>query len=42
MDKRLSSHKATMEIVKKHDFKFTKSLGQNFLIPYLILIMLLL
>ena len=23
MDKRLSSHKATMEIVKKHDFKFT-------------------
>ncbi len=32
MDKRLSSHKATMEIVKKHDFKFTKSLGQNFLI----------
>lgn len=32
MDKRLSSHVATMEIVKKHNFKFTKSLGQNFLI----------
>ncbi|MBC2578113.1 16S rRNA (adenine(1518)-N(6)/adenine(1519)-N(6))-dimethyltransferase RsmA [Peptostreptococcus russellii] len=32
MNKRLSSHIATMEIVKKHNFKFTKSLGQNFLI----------
>ena len=32
MNKRLSSHVATMEIVKKHGFKFTKSLGQNFLI----------
>ena len=32
MDKRLSSHIATMDIVKKHKFKFTKSLGQNFLI----------
>ena len=32
MDKRLSSHIATMDIVKKHQFKFTKSLGQNFLI----------
>ncbi len=32
MNKRLSSHVATMEIVKKHNFKFTKSLGQNFLI----------
>lgn len=32
MNKRLSSHIATMEIVKKHGFKFTKSLGQNFLI----------
>lgn len=32
MNKKLSSHKATMDVVKKHDFKFTKSLGQNFLI----------
>lgn len=32
MNKRLSSHSATMELVKKHGFKFTKSLGQNFLI----------
>lgn len=32
MNKRLSSHKATMEIVKKHEFRFNKSLGQNFLI----------
>lgn len=32
MNKRLSSHIATMDIVKKHNFKFTKSLGQNFLI----------
>lgn len=32
MDKRLSSHKATMEVVRKHGFKFSKSLGQNFLI----------
>ena len=32
MNKRLSSHIATMEIVKKHNFKFSKSLGQNFLI----------
>ena len=29
---RLSSHKATKEIVNKHNFKFSKSLGQNFLI----------
>ena len=29
---RLSSHSATMDLVKKHGFKFTKSLGQNFLI----------
>ncbi len=32
MNKRLSSHSATMDLVKKHGFKFTKSLGQNFLI----------
>lgn len=32
MSERLSSHSKTMEIVKKHGFKFTKSLGQNFLI----------
>ena len=32
MNKRLSSHSATMDVVKKHGFKFTKSLGQNFLI----------
>ncbi|WAW15033.1 16S rRNA (adenine(1518)-N(6)/adenine(1519)-N(6))-dimethyltransferase RsmA [Peptostreptococcus equinus] len=32
MDKRLSSHKATMEVVNKHGFRFSKSLGQNFLI----------
>lgn len=32
MEKRLSSHSATMEVVKKHGFNFTKSLGQNFLI----------
>lgn len=29
---RLSSHKATKEVVNKHNFKFSKSLGQNFLI----------
>lgn len=29
---RLSSHKATKEIVQKHNFRFSKSLGQNFLI----------
>ena len=29
---RLSSHRATKEIVNKHKFKFSKSLGQNFLI----------
>ncbi|MFI3209915.1 MAG: 16S rRNA (adenine(1518)-N(6)/adenine(1519)-N(6))-dimethyltransferase RsmA [Peptostreptococcaceae bacterium] len=29
---RLSSHKATKSIVDKHRFKFSKSLGQNFLI----------
>jgi 16S rRNA (adenine1518-N6/adenine1519-N6)-dimethyltransferase len=29
---RLSSHKATKEIVQKHKFRFSKSLGQNFLI----------
>ena len=29
---RLSSHKATKEVVEKHNFKFSKSLGQNFLI----------
>ena len=29
---RLSSHKATKEVVRKHNFKFSKSLGQNFLI----------
>lgn len=29
---RLSSHKATKEVVQKHNFKFSKSLGQNFLI----------
>ncbi|MCC0662857.1 16S rRNA (adenine(1518)-N(6)/adenine(1519)-N(6))-dimethyltransferase RsmA [Clostridioides sp. ZZV15-6597] len=29
---RLSSHSATKEVVKKHNFKFSKSLGQNFLI----------
>ena len=28
---RLSSHKATKEVVQKHNFKFSKSLGQNFL-----------
>lgn len=32
MNKRLSSHSATMDLVKKHGFKFTKSLGQNFLV----------
>ena len=32
MEKKLSSHSATMEVVKKHGFNFTKSLGQNFLI----------
>lgn len=32
MEKKLSSHSATMEIVKKHGFRFSKSLGQNFLI----------
>lgn len=32
MVNRLSSHSATMEVVKKYGFKFTKSLGQNFLI----------
>ena len=32
MNKRLSSHSATMDLVKRHGFKFTKSLGQNFLI----------
>ena len=29
---RLSSHRATKEVVIKHNFKFSKSLGQNFLI----------
>ena len=29
---RLSSHKATKEVVQKHNFKFSKALGQNFLI----------
>lgn len=29
---RLSSHKATKSVVDKHNFKFSKSLGQNFLI----------
>ena len=29
---RLSSHRATKEVVNKHIFKFSKSLGQNFLI----------
>lgn len=29
---RLSSHRATKDIVDKHGFKFSKSLGQNFLI----------
>lgn len=29
---RLSSHKATKSVVEKHNFKFSKSLGQNFLI----------
>lgn len=29
---RLSSHKATKNIVDKHNFRFSKSLGQNFLI----------
>ena len=29
---RLSSHRATKEVVNKHNFKFSKSLGQNFLI----------
>lgn len=32
MNSKLSSHKATMEVVKKHGFRFNKSLGQNFLI----------
>lgn len=32
MNKRLSSRSATMDLVKRHGFKFTKSLGQNFLI----------
>ena len=29
---RLSSHRATKEVVNKHNFKFSKSLGPNFLI----------
>ena len=29
---RLSSHRATKEVVNKHNFKFSKSSGQNFLI----------
>ena len=29
---RLSSHRATKEVVNKHNFKYSKSLGQNFLI----------
>ena len=29
---RLSSHRATKQVVEKHGFKFSKSLGQNFLI----------
>ena len=29
---RLSSHKATKEVVQKHNFKFSKALGQHFLI----------
>nr|UWI50028.1 16S rRNA (adenine(1518)-N(6)/adenine(1519)-N(6))-dimethyltransferase RsmA [Clostridioides difficile] len=29
---RLSSHSVTKEVVQKHNFKFSKSLGQNFLI----------
>ena len=29
---RLSSHRATKSVVEKHSFKFSKSLGQNFLI----------
>ena len=29
---RLSSYKATKSVVEKHNFKFSKSLGQNFLI----------
>ena len=29
---RLSSHRATKEVVQKHNFKFSKSLGQTFLI----------
>lgn len=29
---RLSSHRATKSVVEKHGFKFSKSLGQNFLI----------
>ena len=29
---RLSSHRANKEVVNKHNFKFSKSLGQNFLI----------
>lgn len=37
MDKRLSSHKATMEVIRKHGFKFSKSLGQNFLIDDIII-----
>lgn len=32
MDRKLSSHQDTMSVVKKHGFKFSKSLGQNFLI----------
>ncbi|WP_101772548.1 16S rRNA (adenine(1518)-N(6)/adenine(1519)-N(6))-dimethyltransferase RsmA [Peptostreptococcus faecalis] len=32
MGNRLSSHSKTMEVVRKFGFKFTKSLGQNFLI----------
>ena len=32
MEKRLSSHRETMNVVKKHGFRFSKSLGQNFLI----------
>ncbi len=27
---RLSSHSATKDVVQKHGFKFSKSLGQNF------------
>ena len=32
MEMLLSSHQATKEVVQKHNFKFSKSLGQNFLI----------